>query len=110
MRVVTKDRKFSGRLVALAGVCILAAATGSRPTVAGADRNADEAELVALSSRWVEAVAGQSPELVRHLGAGAARYYGHLRDLALHGDVNDVGELDPMDQLQVFFLTNSPAY
>lgn len=64
----------------------------------------DRAEIVALSSRWVSAVADQDPGFVDLLDTGAHEHYERLRGLALHGDASQLEALDPIDQLQVLFM------
>ncbi|SVB76617.1 uncharacterized protein METZ01_LOCUS229471, partial [marine metagenome] len=63
------------------------------------DLDRDESELVALSSRWVSAVADRDPGFVDLLSARAAEHYQHLRDVALHGEVPVLDALEPTDQL-----------
>ena len=87
----------AGVLILIGGLC-LALVTG------GPDLDRDESELVALSSRWVSAVADRDPGFVDLLSARAAEHYQHLRDVALHGEVPVLDALEPTDQLQVLFL------
>ena len=64
----------------------------------------DQAEIVALSSRWVSAVAARDPAFVDLLGASAVEHYQRLRDVAFRGGVTELDALGPMDQLQTLFL------
>ena len=84
-------------LILIGGLC-LALVTG------GSDLERDKAELVALSSRWVSAVANRDPGFVDLLDSSAAEHYLHLRDVALKGNNSELNTLDPTDQLQVLFL------
>ena len=85
-------------VVALVGILYVFPAT-DRPRWGGA-----ESEIVALSSRWVSAVADRDPGFVDLLSASAVGHYRHLRDVALHADVSALDALDPTDQLQALFL------
>jgi len=87
----------AGVLILIGGLC-LALVTG------GPDLDRDESELVALSSRWVSAVANRDPGFFDLLDSSAAEHYQHLRDVALHGEVPVLDALEPTDQLQVLFL------
>ena len=87
-----------------AGVLILIGGLGLALVTGGPDLDRDESELVALSSRWVSAVADRDPGFVDLLSARAAEHYQHLRDVALHGEVPVLDALEPTDQLQVLFL------
>ena len=87
----------AGVLILIGGLC-LALVTG------GPDLDRDESELVALSSRWVSAVANRDPGFFDLLASSAAEHYQHLRDVALHGEVPVLDALEPTDQLQVLFL------
>ncbi|HIL81046.1 MAG TPA: hypothetical protein EYG54_07270 [Myxococcales bacterium] len=64
----------------------------------------DNPEIVALSSRWVSAVADRNPGFVDLLSTSSVEYYEHLRDVALHGGVSELNALGPTDQLQALFL------
>ena len=97
-------RPFRSRLAMLAGVLVLMGSIGLLLAKGRPDLDRDESELVALSSRWVSAVADRNPGFVDLLSASAAEHYQHLRDVALHGEVPVLDALEPTDQLQVLFL------
>jgi hypothetical protein len=95
---------FRSRLAMRAGVLILIGGLCLALVTGGPDLDRDESELVALSSRWVSAVANRDPGFFDLLDSSAAEYYQHLRDVALHGEVPVLDALEPTDQLQVLFL------
>ncbi len=84
--------------LALAGILFLFLGTGR------VDLERDEADIVALSSRWVSAVADRDPGFVDLLGASSLAHYQQLRDIAFRGSVAELNELHPIDQLQALFL------
>ncbi|MFP6605259.1 MAG: hypothetical protein VCC19_01665 [Myxococcota bacterium] len=90
--------------VALAGVVVLVGILYVFPATDRPRRGGAESEFVALSSRWVSAVADRDPGFVDLLAASAVEHYQHLRDVALHADVSALDALDPTDQLQALFL------
>ena len=95
---------FRSRLATLAGVLVLIGSLSLFLATGRPHLDRDESEIVALSSRWVSAVADRNPAFVDLLSASAVEHYHHLRDVALHGDVSVLTALDPTDQLQVLFL------
>jgi len=97
-------RPFRLRRETLTGALVLMGSIGLFLAKGAPDLDRDESELVALSSRWVAAVADRDPGFVDLLSARAAEHYQHLRDVALHGEVPVLDALEPTDQLQVLFL------
>ena len=97
-------RPFRSRLATGVGVLILIGGVCLALVTGGSDLKRDKAELVALSSRWVSAVANRDPGFVDILDSSAAKHYQHLRDVALKGNISELNALDPTDQLQALFL------
>ena len=97
-------RPFRLRRETLTGALVLMGSIGLFLAKGAPDLDRDESELVALSSRWVAAVADRNPGFVDLLSTSAAEHYQHLRDVALHGEVPVLDALEPTDQLQVMFL------
>ena len=97
-------RPFRLRLATLTCALVLMGSIGLFLAKGPPDLDRDESELVALSSRWVSAVANRDPGFFDLLDSSAAEHYQHLRDVALHGEVPVLDALEPTDQLQVLFL------
>ncbi len=98
------DWKDLRRKILAASMAVVVLLGWARGPVLAADQERVSSAVEEISSRWVAAVAEESPELIALVSVNADPYYSNLRDLALHGPMVAIEALHPVDQLQVMFL------
>ncbi len=98
------DRPF--RALAWGGLILLGATLALAGARYAAERGpeADRSAIVALSTRWVAAVANHDPAFPELVSSRSEAHYRRLKHFALHADSETLRDLSPTDQLQALFF------